>query len=254
MINPGISTLAAANVVSPFTTVAKSPVGLENDEAKEEPLPPVEQAAADAAPFNRDNRGEDSDPFDLQAQQQLQQQIRALASREREVIAHEQAHAAVGGQFAGAPSFSYERGPDGVNYAVAGEVSISLPSGNDPAATLAAARQVRSAALAPADPSAQDRRVAAQASQIESQAIADLAALKLEQQAVERAEDEQARLEASRDQQASEQEQRQQEVSEQRNDAQQQSARRSAAISEQLITLDSLQSDNNVGSVVDQLA
>jgi acyl-CoA synthetase (AMP-forming)/AMP-acid ligase II len=251
MINSGISSLASANVVSPFATVAKSAVGLENDQAKEEPLPPVEQAAADSAPFNHDNRSDDSDSLELQAQQQ---QIRALASREREVIAHEQAHAAVGGQFAGAPSFSYERGPDGVSYAVAGEVSISLPNGSDPAATLAAARQVRSAALAPANPSSQDRRVAAQASQIETQAIADLAALKVEQQTVEQAQDEQARLEASRDQQAREQEQSQQQASEARSDVQEQSARRSAAINEQLITLDNIQRDNNVGSVVDQLA
>ncbi|RMF15640.1 MAG: hypothetical protein D6758_09485 [Gammaproteobacteria bacterium] len=104
-------------------------------------------------------------------------QIRVLSQRDREVRQHEQAHAAVGGGLAGAPSFDYERGPDGRQYAVSGEVPIDA-SGvpGDPEATLRKMEQVRRAALAPADPSTQDRMVAARATQLILQARAELQA------------------------------------------------------------------------------
>ncbi len=99
--------------------------------------------------------------------EQDQKVIEQLAARDREVKAHEQAHKAVGGQYAGAMSFTYQRGPDGVNYAVGGEVQIDTGKvPGDPQATLDKAQQVRRAALAPAEPSSQDRRVAALASQM----------------------------------------------------------------------------------------
>ncbi|MCJ8170341.1 putative metalloprotease CJM1_0395 family protein [Atopomonas sediminilitoris] len=113
-----------------------------------------------------------------EAQQQLadQQEISRLAARDAEVRAHEQAHAAVGGQYAGAPSYSYKRGPDGQSYAVSGEVSIDAsPIPNDPEATLAKMQQVLSAALAPAEPSSADLRIAAQAQAALSEARAQLA-------------------------------------------------------------------------------
>ncbi len=95
---------------------------------------------------------------------QEQQQIRQLSSRDREVKAHEQAHSSVGGQFTGAPSFVYEKGPNGVLYAVAGEVSISTSEvPGDPEASIAKLETVVRAALAPSDPSSQDLRVAASA-------------------------------------------------------------------------------------------
>ena len=60
-----------------------------------------------------------------------------LKARDREVRAHEQAHATVGGRYAGAPIYSYERGPDGVMYAVGGKVNIdAAPVANDPQATI----------------------------------------------------------------------------------------------------------------------
>lgn len=62
-----------------------------------------------------------------------------------------------------------------MSYAVGGEVSISTGAvPNDPEATLRKAQQIRQAANAPADPSSQDRRVAAEATQLESQARAEL--------------------------------------------------------------------------------
>ncbi|MBA1149646.1 hypothetical protein H0Z60_21615, partial [Ectothiorhodospiraceae bacterium WFHF3C12] len=87
--------------------------------------------------------------------------IQSLRNRDREVRAHELAHQSVGGQYAGAPSYSYTEGPDGRRYATGGEVDISLRRTGDPAQDLRMAETVRRAALAPADPSAQDQRVAA---------------------------------------------------------------------------------------------
>ena len=108
-------------------------------------------------------------------------QIQVLQARDQEVRTHEMAHAAVGGSFAGAPSYTYETGPDNKKYAVAGEVSISIsPIEGDPEATIDKMEQVHAAALAPAEPSPQDRKVAAQASQIMVQARGELATLKQE--------------------------------------------------------------------------
>ncbi|MGM0572104.1 MAG: putative metalloprotease CJM1_0395 family protein, partial [Pseudomonadota bacterium] len=103
------------------------------------------------------------------------QELSDLKARDREVRAHEAAHQAVGGQYAGSISFVYERGPDGAQYAVGGEVSIdTAPVQGDPQATIEKMRVVRAAALAPAEPSPQDRAVAAEAMQLMLQAQSEL--------------------------------------------------------------------------------
>ena len=112
-----------------------------------------------------------------QAQQESleRQQIQALVARDREVRHHERAHAAVGGQYTGSPRYVFERGPDGINYAVAGEVSISTGAiPGDPQATIQKAQIIRRAALAPLEPSAQDRSVAAQSVQLEAAARVEI--------------------------------------------------------------------------------
>lgn len=97
--------------------------------------------------------------------------ISTLQSLDTEVSAHEQAHSAVGGEHAGSPSYSYQTGPDGKKYAVSGEVSISTSEiQGDPRATLEKAQQIKAAALAPLEPSSQDRKVAAKADQMAHQA------------------------------------------------------------------------------------
>ena len=94
-----------------------------------------------------------------------EREVRELSRRDREVRAHEAAHKAAAGSAArGGPTFDTVRGPDGRQYAVGGEVQIdTAPVPGDPAATIAKLRQVERAARAPADPSPQDRRVAAEA-------------------------------------------------------------------------------------------
>lgn len=104
-----------------------------------------------------------------------QQKITELAARDREVRAHEAAHANVGGIYASAPSYSFARGPDGKNYAVSGEVSIDVsPIAGNPQATVDKAQIVRRAALAPAQPSSQDRAVASAAIALEQSARQEL--------------------------------------------------------------------------------
>ena len=76
----------------------------------------------------------------------------------------------------GGARFSYTTGPDGRAYATGGEVSIDRSAvPGDPAATIQKLRQVQRAALAPADPSPQDRSVAAGASMSITQAQMELA-------------------------------------------------------------------------------
>lgn len=94
-----------------------------------------------------------------------------LQARDRQVRAHELAHlAASGGLATSGASYEYQQGPDGVDYAVGGEVSINVSPGRDPQDTISRARTIEAAALAPADPSGQDFAVAAQARQMEQEA------------------------------------------------------------------------------------
>ena len=109
-------------------------------------------------------------------EQQDTEQIKELKARDTEVRIHEQAHAAVGGQYAGSPSYEYQRGPDGTNYAVGGEVQIDVAEiKGDPKATIEKMQTVRAAALAPQEPSSADRSIAADATQKLMAAQAELA-------------------------------------------------------------------------------
>jgi SprA-related family len=121
-----------------------------------------------------------------QGQAELSEEERAaverLKERDREVRAHENAHASVGRGYTSAPSFEFTRGPDGVQYAVGGQVEIDAsPIPNDPGATVTKLEIVRNAALAPARPSGQDRSVAAAASAGAQEASAQLAREKKEE-------------------------------------------------------------------------
>lgn len=108
---------------------------------------------------------------------EVQQVINQLKARDAEVRAHEQAHlAAAGGLATGGASYVYQTGPDGKRYAVGGEVGIDTsPVAGDPEATMQKAQAIRRAALAPAEPSSQDMRVASAATQMEAQARVELA-------------------------------------------------------------------------------
>jgi hypothetical protein len=104
------------------------------------------------------------------------QQLRQLKSRDLVVRAHEAAHLAAGsGIVIGGASYSYQRGPDGAQYAIGGEVSIDTSKVvGDPNATLQKAQQIQAAALAPTQPSSQDRTVAARAAKMAIEAKAEI--------------------------------------------------------------------------------
>lgn len=106
-------------------------------------------------------------------------QIDTLEARDQEVRTHEQAHAIAGGAYASSPSYEYQTGPDGRQYAIGGEVQIdTAPIAGDPSATIAKMDTVIRAALAPAEPSSQDRAVAAMASKQRVEAQAEINAEK----------------------------------------------------------------------------
>ena len=109
--------------------------------------------------------------LDSQELQELQQ----LKIRDSEVRAHEQAHLAAAGQYArGGASFTFQKGPDGVSYAVGGEVGIDVGREKTPEATISKMQVIKRAALAPASPSSADRSIAARARLMESQARQEL--------------------------------------------------------------------------------
>lgn len=185
-----------ANTIAPFAPVGRAAVGQEDTELKSSSFKPTEQLAESVRGQNRrlpDERPNDDVEQDRQtalAQERRanggrtedevkveQEQIQVLAARDREVRAHEQAHAAVAGQYGGSPTYSFVRGPDGVSYAVGGSVDVDTsPIPGDPEATLRKAQQLRRAANAPSEPSSQDGRVAAQAAALELEARAELRA------------------------------------------------------------------------------
>jgi hypothetical protein len=119
-------------------------------------------------------QGAAASPASPQLSLQQQQQVQQLKQTDQKVKAHEQAHlSAAGGLSIGGASFQYVRGPDGKMYAVGGDVHIDVSPGKTPTETIDKARRIQAAALAPADPSAQDRAVAAAAAQMEAQARAE---------------------------------------------------------------------------------
>jgi len=176
------------------SSAAETGVGSESDKVRtpgQQPQityeRPQQQANTQTSPaqgelFGQDNAEDPSAGKESAEERQQQQQetsekkeIEDLKTRDREVRAHEQAHAAVGGQYAGSPQYEFENGPDGNRYAVGGEVSIDISAENTPEETLRKMQQVRAAALAPVDPSAQDLQVAREASQKATEAQVEIA-------------------------------------------------------------------------------
>jgi len=100
-----------------------------------------------------------------------EEQVAKLKQRDAEVRAHEQAHLAAAGSLAtGGIQYQYQTGPDGKQYAIGGSVQLDTSKEKSPEATIQKAQQIRRAALAPADPSPQDVKVASQALQMEAEA------------------------------------------------------------------------------------
>lgn len=121
--------------------------------------------------------------LEAEIRRQENQITQKLQARDREVRAHEAAHLAAGRSYVtSGPSYTYQQGPDGRAYAIGGEVQLDTSEvAGDPESTLSKAETVRRAALAPANPSPQDLRVAASASQMAAQARLEIAMLRREE-------------------------------------------------------------------------
>lgn len=133
----------------------------------------------DGRSTNEHNAQHDADSESIETGLTFEQkkQIAELKQRDLVVRSHERAHSAVGGAFTGAPSYSFETGPDAKKYAVEGEVSVDLSAiDGNPRATIAKMQKVYAAALAPANPSIQDTKVASAAASIIAQAQSQLLA------------------------------------------------------------------------------
>ena len=127
-----------------------------------------------------DERKQNGEPLS----EEEKQQVDYLKKRDQEVRAHEMAHVSVGGSLVKRGAmYEYETGPDGKRYAVGGDVILDVSEGRTPEETIRKAERVRAAAMAPAEPSPQDYKVASQADKMAAEARAQLR----EQQAAERA-------------------------------------------------------------------
>lgn len=103
-------------------------------------------------------------PAEQKLTDEEKQEVQELKKRDAEVRTHEQAHvAAAGGHAMGGPKYEYETGPDQKRYAKSGHVNIDTSKEDSPEATLQKAKTVERAAMAPAEPSPQDLKVAAKA-------------------------------------------------------------------------------------------
>lgn len=135
-------------------------------------LPPLSRPVADS-PQSGGGGGSLAAEETLAPEQK--QQIAELASIEREVIAHERAHQSAGGAYTGSATYGYTEGPDGKAYITSGEVAIRAPQIEPSEKGLQVVEQVKRAALAPANPSGQDLRVASKMEAIAQRIRAEMA-------------------------------------------------------------------------------
>lgn len=138
---------------------------------------------ADAAARKEDSQQMVTAKEELLERPEVKKEIEKLKQTENEVITHENAHKAAGAGVTGAVTYTHTTGPDDQRYINGGEVAIQMPAAtDDPDETIALLEKVRQAALAPAEPSPQDLRVAASASAQIQQVRADKLGEQVEQE------------------------------------------------------------------------
>lgn len=143
-----------AAVKDPVKEAVKQSKGEDSDSSKEES---VSEKKTDKD-NDRKSNGE-------QLTDAEQKKVNQMKERDTEVRTHEMAHARVGGQYAGAPVYEKEKGPDGKDYITDGHVNIDMSEESTASKTVQKMQQVIRAAKAPAEPSGQDLKVAAEAQQ-----------------------------------------------------------------------------------------
>ncbi|XPV68469.1 MAG: putative metalloprotease CJM1_0395 family protein [Halarcobacter sp.] len=142
-----------------FSRASTQQQAVSNQEGREQDTRGIEK---DEASSKSKNNQEQKDENSTQLTQQERIELNKLQVTDAKVRAHEAAHQS-GSAASGGASFTYEKGPDGVMYAVAGEVPVRIETGSTPQESISNLQGVISTALAPADPSPQDVSVASKA-------------------------------------------------------------------------------------------
>ena len=163
MASQSTSSNNSENIEDPRALLKSNTVGTEDDKVKD-------TTKADEDHEKKSSASDETKPNGDELTEEEKDKLQKLKKRDAEVVTHEKAHQAAGGQYASAPSYEYEKGPDGKNYAVGGHVNIDVSEESDPDKTIQKMRIVIKAAKAPAQPSGQDMKVAAEAQQKITQA------------------------------------------------------------------------------------
>jgi len=156
--------------------VEKAPANLDKVTLSNEA---IEKYQSVKEPSQSEEQNKDSSPQNLSDEEK--QKIEELKTRDAEVRQHEQKHLAAGAPYTSSPTYEYTKGPDGKQYATGGEVDVDTSKESTPEETIEKAKVIKKSATAPAEPSAQDRKVAAQAAQMEREAKAELASAQRDQ-------------------------------------------------------------------------
>lgn len=167
---------------NPTPVFGFAPPNLPENEASPDPGNAADQSdsADPPAASSKEEAPEPTRPGGLTDQEF--RELQELKIQDRQVRQHEQAHIAAGGRYVtGGPTYRFVTGPDGRQYAVAGEVSIDTSKEPTPEQTLIKAQVIRRAALAPSEPSSQDRSVAAQATRLEAEARREILEARIEE-------------------------------------------------------------------------
>jgi len=174
MISATANPLVALSQLSQRSIQPADPAAAADPNAPAEELT-EEQRAAQKLQEAAAGENNSESPFDGELTEEEQKIVDELKETDAKVRAHEQAHKSVAGGYAGAIQYETVTGPDGQQYAVAGEVPIDTsPIPDNPQATIQKMDIVIRAALAPADPSPQDFAVARAAQQARAQAQREL--------------------------------------------------------------------------------
>ena len=140
-----------------------------------------QQTQEDTAELQNGKQNSSKPQNDEELSEDDQKKVEELKARDAEVVAHEQAHKAVAGALSPGPiHYEYTQGPDKVNYRTGGHVNITTSKAKTPEETLSRAETIQRAALAPAEPSSQDRAVAAEAAQMAAEARQEIAKERIE--------------------------------------------------------------------------
>ncbi|MCW8827120.1 MAG: putative metalloprotease CJM1_0395 family protein [Gammaproteobacteria bacterium] len=181
-LRDAIATGASAVSVSP-TKPSSTPYSTTPPVPKKSSIPKPDDEVAKADPETRDAKESASKEERTDKPQspstalspQEQRHVSTLQEIDRRVRAHEQAHLnAAQGLAISRANFAYEVGPDKKRYAIAGEVTIDTSKESEPEKTINKGYQIIRTALAPADPSPQDRSVANNAQMMIQEAQAEL--------------------------------------------------------------------------------